>query len=791
MKKYLPILVAAAASLGANAATLTPDQALARLGNDGPVRVASAGSLSLALTETFAGTTTPAVYVFNSENGGYVVVSADDRAVPMLGYSDEGAIDPQNMAPALKYWLGEYARQIANASPVAEGEEYAPSKANRAPIAPMTKTKWDQDKPYNNECPKMTRFSTVRCYTGCVATAMAQVMKYHNYPDQGQGSHEYHWEKGNQDLSIDFSAITFDWNNMRDTYSGSTTEAQKTAVAVLMKACGYAVDMNYGTDASGAFSNDVPFALYDYFNYSKGLSYCNRNYYTIAEWDELLYSNLGYGPVYYSGQSNDGGHAFVCDGYKNGLYHFNWGWSGMSDGYYRLLALDPEEQGIGGSTSGFNFSQAITAGFRPPVENDLPVFNFVCDGMNTDVKKSANLGTPLKVKVNLTNVCVAPVAIQPGVKIVAEDGSVTYLESNASLYGDVEPMGTTALVSVTFPETMAVGVYKISPAVLDEEGNWHDVHMNMGGVRYLIGTVANGKISLAKSNETVISSTGFEVTSPVYTTDPFEVKATLVNNSDGDYVGILAPALIKNGSIIGFGDYTGVEVPAESTQEFYFFGNFSRGTAPAVGSYQIALYDITNNQLISDPVTVSIKKSVSPNITASGFTFVGDANAADASNLNFSLSLRCTLGYYAGRIIVAIFNSNGTSNLGQINSNPVFLEKGNSANVAISGALENLTVGSTYMAAAFRGTRQITDGITFKVTEMSGIEEIENDTLLLYPNPTSGLVYLSETTDAEVYNLAGSLVESVRNADTLDLTDLPAGVYLVKTGAKVHRVIKK
>lgn len=787
MKKSLTILVAALAALSAGAATLTPEQALARLGSDGQARVAG-GRMDLVMTENFSGTSIPALYVFNSDNGGYVVVSADDRAVPMLGYSNDGAIDADNMAPALKYWLGEYARQIANAVPVTEPAPKSPNKAERQPIEPMVQTHWDQDAPYNNDCPTITG---TRTYTGCVATAMAQVMKYHNYPEQGQGSHSYYWTRGAKTLSLDFSSLTFNWNLMLDSYTSASSAASQSAVATLMKACGIAVDMNYGTSASGAVSELVPYALYDYFKYSKSVSYCNRNYYSIEEWDNLIYTQLSNGPIYYSGQSNDGGHAFVCDGYSsNGYYHFNWGWSGISDGYYRLLALDPEQQGIGGSTSGFNFMQAITGGVRVPAEDDAPVYNFTCSGMNTGLPKSGNLGSAVKVNVEIVNVCVAPVTIQSGVKIVPENGEPFYVESNAYTT-EVAAQSSTKLVSVTFPETMETGVYKIYPAVCDEEGNWYDVHVNQSGCRYLIGTVANGKISLAKSDATAVAVQNFELVSPMYVNRPFEVKAQLVNNSDGDYIGIVAPVLYRNGAAYAYGDYTGVEIPAGETQEFDYFGKFTRGTNPGAGSYQLSLVDVSTGKSICGNIDVTIKSGATTGkIKVNNFSFVGDANNADSANLNFNIEINCTSGYFSDRLKVVVTPQLSSVKVGEIRTQPIFAESGSTQTVLVNGALENLTIGTKYRASVYSTTR-LSEYVTFKIGT-SGIEIIEEESdLLLYPNPTSGIVNLSSTSDAEVYSVSGALVMSVCNVDTLDLTALPSGLYLVKAGNKVHRVIKK
>lgn len=244
-------------------------------------------------------------------------------------------------------------------------------RPDRQPIEPLCKTNWNQSWPYNNLCPTLNGQLSV---TGCVATAMSQAMKYHNWPAIGQGSNSYTWDNGNRVLTADFSQMSFNWSDMTDTYNRSTsTEAQQTAVATLMKAAGYSVNMNYSPSASGAASIYIAPALGNNFRYDKSLSYLMRDWFSLPEWEDLIYTSLQtYGPVIYDGQSTGGGHSFICDGYStDGLFHINWGWGGISDGYFLLDVLDPYEQGIGGgSNSGFAWGQDIICNIRPDQTGD-------------------------------------------------------------------------------------------------------------------------------------------------------------------------------------------------------------------------------------------------------------------------------------------------------------------------------------------------------------------------------------------------------------------------------------
>ena len=314
------------------------------------------------------------LYIYNA-NPGFIVMSADDRVQPVLGYSLTGSFDPATMPDNVRAWLQGYSDEIQSAidcraTATAEVAQqwhdlYSGNRGARATVvvAPLIQTFWDQDDPYNQLCPTVSGTAT---YTGCVATAMAQVMKFWNWPIQGNGSKSYRWNS--QTLSVNFGNTTYDWANMTNTYDENSTEAQQTAVATLMYHCGVSVSMSYGTDGSGAYSTDVDDALTSYFRYnSSTISYKTKQSYP-SSWLDLLKTDLNAGrPVYYSGSGTGGGHAFVCDGYDSDNYfHFNWGWSGMYDGYFLVSNLNPGTGGAGSGSSGtYNSSQAAIFGIQP------------------------------------------------------------------------------------------------------------------------------------------------------------------------------------------------------------------------------------------------------------------------------------------------------------------------------------------------------------------------------------------------------------------------------------------
>ena len=314
-------------------------------------------ALSLVYTQTSeAGV--DALYIFNYDHG-YVVVSADDLAHPVLGYSEDQPFDQNNIPEGLQYYLGYYARQIQfaidNNLPVDReiadqwyllGKYGVISKTrNEKAVQPLLTTTWDQDWPYNYYAPTCSSYWTNNhCYAGCVATSMSQVMKYWNWPETGVGEHSYttsSYPGNGTALSANFGETTYNWAIMPNSLSQANDAAM--AVALLMYHCGISVDMDYSPNGSGAHTEDVASALTSYFRYGACANLKSRDSYTKTKWEDLLIAQLDRGiPFVYAGSDSDGGHAFNCDGYNNNrLFHFNWGWSGSyNNTYYQIDALN-------------------------------------------------------------------------------------------------------------------------------------------------------------------------------------------------------------------------------------------------------------------------------------------------------------------------------------------------------------------------------------------------------------------------------------------------------------------
>lgn len=360
----------------------------------------------------------PQYYIYEYSDGGWVIVAANDAVRPIIAYSKTGFFRTDNQPKNVQVWMQGREKQIkyAEENNIEATEEVAEEwkQLRKAPpvtasgnvvVAPLIKTTWDQTSPYWNQCPKKGSTNT---YTGCVATAMAQVMNYWQWPVTGTGSYSYTSETNSLSCSANFGETTYDWSNMVDHYTAyytgpntnsvpSTTTAQKNAVATLMYHCGVAAGMDYGTSSQGGSSaytiypnksytttRCAAYALIHNFGYNSSTLKCyyrsgGYGYSSVSEanWLNLLKTELNANrPIMYAGADSQGAHSFVCDGYDDQNYfHFNWGWSGYCDGYYTVNNMVTSTGGSGAGNGSYNDSQDIIIGIQPPVTGHNIVTN--------------------------------------------------------------------------------------------------------------------------------------------------------------------------------------------------------------------------------------------------------------------------------------------------------------------------------------------------------------------------------------------------------------------------------
>ena len=348
---------------------------------------ASAGSPQRVFTGNATRDGEACLYVYNIDNG-FVIVSADNRAKPILGYSSEGSFDPQNVPEGILELLNGYCNEIAAIRQhVAEPDEqlrsewqsltdgsYEPRRDGRAVSALLDDetgiNNWQQNNGYNYYCPADPDGPAGKCYVGCCALSMGQVMHYWQHPAQGVGSHSYEcnhssWGSGQYGdygtLSANFGSTTYNFSLMPNNLNSSTPSNQILAIAKLLYHCGVSIEMWYGDHGSMGFHDDIADALETYFKYDECLTVWKNSY--SGDWTTLLKSDLDLGrPIIYCAYATEGGHEFVCDGYNNNDYfHFNMGWGGSYNGYYAIDNLNAQYN--------FNSTHGAVAHIRPIQEN--------------------------------------------------------------------------------------------------------------------------------------------------------------------------------------------------------------------------------------------------------------------------------------------------------------------------------------------------------------------------------------------------------------------------------------
>ena len=456
MKKLLLTLLAVMVTVVVNAERVSKQEALQKARQFMPDKQfgetkAFARSGGIAEVEPF--------YIFNVENkGGFVIISGDDRMPDILGYSDHGSLDQQT-APCNVKWLLGYYKKVANSLNEQPNKIKTRSldRSSMSAINPLITTTWDQGTPYNDLCPV---YNGHRCVTGCVATAMAQVIYYNRWPQGPTNSVDAYTP---QSIGIEMPQLEpteFAWDNM--------TNAD---ISRLMLYCGQSVRMEYGVGESGANSFLIAPALINVFGYSQTTHRVERSSYQDDDWELLLYNELAEGrPIIYDGQGSAGGHEFVCDGYDgNGRFHFNWGWSGSEDGFFALTNLNP-----GGSD--FTSDQSATISIQPPTGNvvDRPkaVVKEVNYGGSRIVPRNASGSfTNINLSSALVSDLFESMSIQIGYGLYDSDGlqQVLYEESHTFPVGEEYRMDATFAI----PSTISDGTYRVVPICrTDESANW-------------------------------------------------------------------------------------------------------------------------------------------------------------------------------------------------------------------------------------------------------------------------------------------------------------------------------
>lgn len=572
----------------------------------------------------------PYYYLFNvNENEGFILISGDDCAFPVLGYSNQGGIIIDSLPPAFIKWIEQYKNEIRllrkhkiqQSEMVKEKWEALKSTSKLkscqdiSSVGPLITTKWDQSPYYNNMCPRKY-FWNDRAATGCVATAMAQIMKYFNHPTHGIGFKSYYHSNNfvtYGTLSANFGATTYDWKNMPIYLNSGSSSTQINAVAELMYHCGVSIEMDYHCTKDGqsfASTKEVANALVEYFQYDEGIEYITmQDYYetygesVFDEWIKVLKNELDNSrPMQYRGSAQEGGgHSFVCDGYDSqDRFHFNWGWGGLADGYYSLTSLIPTATGIGAGFGEYTNGQSAIIGIKPKIGTNY----------NLDLYSSiTTTPSPIKqifefdVKVDILNSGLNNFSGDFCAALFSEDGIfIDYIEiltgyNLKSGYHYTNGLSFHSDGLSVYPGTYKIGVFYRVP-----ESNW--ISINNGNY---LNFKSFSIVSPFPENDIKLYDSININPDPIVQGNSLNVWADIANYGSTTYNGTFAAALYKiNGEL---SEIIEIDSTISLDAGYHYTNGINFSSTEIVsepGSYMIAIVDVPNgssNAFLVDPNT--------------------------------------------------------------------------------------------------------------------------------------------------------------------------------------------
>lgn len=688
------------------------------------------------------GGTTTAVspyYVFPfGENKGFAIVSGDDDMPEIVGYADHGTYDANNMPAAMAAFLNNYRATIeamkqGNASAIKNIAEAKALRANNTrattAVSPLLgDIKWNQSEPYNNMCPKYA--GTNLSATGCVATAMAQVMMYWKYPKELKADiNKYETYTHKLQVAGESKGQKYDWDNMLPTYTNNNyTQTQANAVAKLMLHCGKAVEMDYGEE-SGA--NVTPGRLAKYFGYDSDLMLdLMRSCFTLAEWTAIIDKELqAKRPILYSGRTTNGGHQFVCDGSDgNGLYHINWGWGGYQDGYFDITILNPGQGGIGAGnvTDGYNRNCDMIIGIQPDngkVDEPLVEIPFITvfesdyNGHATSIeltkptRQSATEKFSIKIKEWMTNLTYNGFNGKFGYGISDGNGGYQLISDAGDISiegvdenGGGTSIGTTYTIDYAFAPNKTYTIYGIYST--DNGKTWKKcAYYYMQP--YVVKSTAT-TLSLVKTQLTA------EITSKEtqYSGVEGTFKLSITNNGDDEFIGLInaytsSTATCPDDAIAQ--PYMTIPAHSTVTREIGI-------TPTAVGDMYVWIEDGESGEMLKNAIKFEVEQSTAPSFVLEKVETNATPNAYELENARYNNHIvkaprvdddKAEFTYY-------IKNNGGTASVkcwviafnAETNSGP-YTERtikipGNGSVTTISGSFTPEQVGSNTMIGELR-----------------------------------------------------------------------------------------
>lgn len=694
---YLFSIALQAAPVTANEAKRQAAVFLAQQSNTGRPITSRVASLQRTLTLAYTSKSDSKeayYYVFNkSGDAGYIIISGEDRMPAVLGYSDTGAFNYNDLPDNMRAFLGEYAREAEYLRTHPTVENNTTTDIYATAVEPLLKDiTWNQTKPYNNCCPNDYP-------TGCVATAMGQVMYYYRYPEHGVGSNTYQWN--GQQLTANFGTTTYQWSNMQDKLTANSSSAAQDAVATLLYHVGVSVNMNYGPASeggSGASPSYIAPALINHFGYDKGCHLRSREYFTKTEWEATVRNELDNGrPILYGGFTmSASGHSFVCDGYnQQGYYHINWGWDGLNNGYFLLSALDPETKGTGGGEEGqgFNYNQTMVIGIQKPVDGSRQAYSFVFKYID-QATVTVNRNQPATLKAyGVHTDGIDPLNVRLRFEVLNGSGKSVATSDVSSQY---IPTGETVNYTgtLTLPDSLSDGTYEARLAGnivgIDDENEYNLLHYLIGENGYYQVLVKDGKVTYTPTGLPSLNLQSITVEpNPIVSKTRFTVSATIQNNG-GEFDGKLAYALVHPD-----GEKKSYYAPDKAV-------NIKAGeTALVTFTDSVELYGNDNYTLqlvrrdgiqhvnLGAPITVKVigEKEQAKLVGVDYMDIATGADNAKRDNLEVLAYLHNEGGHFEGKLTCLIFKDENTSGtpLASLDTVEVNIGKNEYKTVSISG----------------------------------------------------------------------------------------------------------
>jgi hypothetical protein len=823
---FLAIAMLLAVCFAASARQISENEAMLKAAVFGQKAVASrlmsassTSAMTLAYTQKSSKSTAEnCFYVFNrGAADGYIIVAADDRAESILGYSDSGSFNYADMPENARNWLTGYQKDlqflIDNPDMIVKA---ASPKALTTSVAPLCKALWDQKSPFNDNCPTYTDSVTkkpVHCYTGDVATAMSQIMYYYKCPAKGNGSHSYtsRYVYGSDSLifklSADFTKSTYEWANMTNCYTKASTATQQAAVAKLMSDVGISVDMIYGYN-SPSVPNIPGRALANYFGYDKGVSYINRDFYGIDEWQSIIQDELNNKrPIIYRGDGDFGENAFVCDGYNTeNYYHFNWGWSGTCNGYYKISALDPAYmERVNDGIGNYNKYQAMTFHIAKAGAGLKHIPDLTYDKLST-VKTPVKLGDTVAVSFIIYNLGNMDYNGRLRFVTVSASGDTIGINELNKLSLPVTSRDSLNL-SYTVPKGLAKGVYNVRIENLpDGESTWYKVRnftIYNHGFQFVVDTAVT---FIPRSNVNCnLVVTGRDV-STLSTSRPSSFSFT-INNEGADYDDFLILVTKDSSNKIVQTSYQRVSIPSGQTQTVEFNPIIevqpSNVTFDLINVFFKSIYQFTGTIIATTPKdSISLTQAL----------IFPDSTKVSPYNFQLSATLTNTGGSIFNQMIVAKIRDADNNYVGNL-ATYFSINPNETKTLTFNDGCASCVPGVKYFVSLlFHKNGQPTlvpptnlNLASFIVVDPSipsAIGSVGASANRLFPNPASDVVTIENVgaiSGIKVYSVTGAIVldkaVSGQSSVTLNVAALPAGSYLVRVatsaGITVQHFIKE